>query len=384
MSAPQIPNLLDSLRSGRGGSRGRGRGPRHGPAGRGAHSAESQDSIVQQTDGDALGSRVSAVDAGFLRDPFIKDFVTEEVQSRFPIINRGTYVRTVAIDRLVDHFLDTEPDQPKQVVSLGAGSDTRVFRTLSTRASVPLIYHEIDFPANTRKKIAAIKRTPTLLSVITSHLPNPADLHISEDLTSLYSPIYNIHPLDLRSLALSSSVADSPTALPELSNLSPTTPTLILSECCLIYLAPDDADSIVANLVSSRIPAPTPVSLVLYEPIEPDDAFGQMMISNLSRRGIVLQTLKKYSSLLRQRERLKRYGFTSGQAAVEVKFVWEKWLKKADPNSKGGSPARDLDEEEEWNLLSAHYCVAWGWRDGEGDLFSTAWKQLETQGTNPQ
>ncbi|KAB2579896.1 Leucine carboxyl methyltransferase 1 [Lasiodiplodia theobromae] len=375
MSAPQIPNLLDSLRLGRGGSRGRGRGLRHGPTARGA---ESQDTIVQQTDGDALGSRVSAVEAGYLSDPFVKDFVTEEVQRRFPIINRGTYVRTVAIDRLVEQFLAVEPDQPKQIVSLGAGSDTRLFRILSTRASVPLMYHEIDFPVNTRHKIAAIKRTPTLLSVITSHLPKPSGLSISEDLTSLHSPIYNIHPLDLRSLA-------SSTSLPELPNLSPTTPTLILSECCLIYLAPDEADNIVANLVSKLIPAPTPVSLVLYEPIKPDDSFGQVMISNLARRGIVLQTLKKYSSLLRQCDRLMRYGFVSGQASAEVKFIWENWLNKTVPSLNDERKGTDdLDEEEEWNLLAAHYCVAWGWRDGEDAVFGTAWKQLKAQEMKPE
>lgn len=98
MSAPQIPNLLDSLKTGRAGSRGRGGGLRHGPAER---DAPSQDSIVQQTDGDALGSRVSAVEAGYLSDPFIKDFVTEEVAPRFPIINRGKDEHLRPLSRVV-------------------------------------------------------------------------------------------------------------------------------------------------------------------------------------------------------------------------------------------------------------------------------------------
>jgi len=36
-----------------------------------------------------------------------------------------------------------------------------------------------------------------------------------------------------------------------------------------------------------------------------------------------------------------------------------------------------LDEVEEWKLLASHYCVAWGWRDGEDEkVFGEAWKDV--------
>ena len=91
MAAPQIPNL-NTLRNLLGPGRGRGRG-----RGRGGHSEVSSeedkalnDRIVQQTDQDASVSRLSAVEVGYLDDPFAKHFVSSEVQRRFPIINRGT------------------------------------------------------------------------------------------------------------------------------------------------------------------------------------------------------------------------------------------------------------------------------------------------------
>ena len=91
MAAPQIPNL-NTLRNPVGPGRGRGRG-----RGRGGHSEVSSeedkaanDRIVQQTDQDASVSRLSAVEVGYLDDPFAKHFVSSEVQRRFPIINRGT------------------------------------------------------------------------------------------------------------------------------------------------------------------------------------------------------------------------------------------------------------------------------------------------------
>lgn len=44
-----------------------------------------------------------------------------------PLINVGTHHRTYAIDRLVERFLEKGG---KQIVSLGAGSDTRFWRLM--------------------------------------------------------------------------------------------------------------------------------------------------------------------------------------------------------------------------------------------------------------
>ena len=91
MAAPSIPNL-NSLRSGRG--RGRGRGSSsHGVSSEPSHAAEqsNHDKIVQQTDVDAAVSRLSAVQAGYLNDPYAKLFAKQNnAQKRFPIINRGS------------------------------------------------------------------------------------------------------------------------------------------------------------------------------------------------------------------------------------------------------------------------------------------------------
>lgn len=87
--AKEIPNLL-SLR-GSGGGRRRGGSPlfNHG---RTQEDAETRkDRIVQQTDNDASGSRVSAVSLGYLDDPFAQAFLQGPVPRRYPIINRGIY-----------------------------------------------------------------------------------------------------------------------------------------------------------------------------------------------------------------------------------------------------------------------------------------------------
>lgn len=99
MTAPSIPNLRSLLGPGGGRSRGRGRGRGFGHAtSTGVSSGLSQhhdnraasDCIIQQTDNDAAGSRLSAVNQGYLADPFAQYFYKDnEPPRRFPIINRG-------------------------------------------------------------------------------------------------------------------------------------------------------------------------------------------------------------------------------------------------------------------------------------------------------
>jgi hypothetical protein len=76
----------------------------------------------------------SAVNLGYLSDPFVSQLYRpkygESSQSgsrKPPLINVGTHHRTWAIDLLVDQFLERGG---RQVVSLGAGSDTRFWRLM--------------------------------------------------------------------------------------------------------------------------------------------------------------------------------------------------------------------------------------------------------------
>lgn len=224
-------------------SRGRGLIGRRGgtggnsrPAGPGETSTRPSqqqvvDTAVRATDDDALGSRMSAIEAGYLSpDPFCRFFLTShspmppsppsfqtpspqttfpikrtidrggagsssssgripitaprsspppssfplqrdrssEVGSRAvaaprrpPIINIGTYLRCRAIDDLVDRFLNDDTGTRKQIISLGAGSDTRFWR-LSSSDHIPKSrvhhYMEVDFEQNVRRKVDRIRR----------------------------------------------------------------------------------------------------------------------------------------------------------------------------------------------------------------------------------
>ena len=378
MAASHVPNL-NTLRNARGTGRGRGRPGPEGSKTTGPEEDKSaQDKVVQQTDQDASVSRLSAVEAGYLDDPFAKYFVLGEGQRRFPIINRGTYIRTTAIDNLVTQFLSKNPAEEKQIISLGAGSDTRFFRLMS-RKTVPhgsgilqspnVIYHEIDFQANTIQKLHSIQKFNELCGHIGSpttfsHSTNPSELY---DLDTLHADQYHVHPLDLRDLDAS---RPTPRSFRFINNAIP---TLIISECCLCYLPPAAADTVALYFTKHLFPNSTPVALILYEPIHPNDPFGKTMVSNLAARGIVLQTLKKYGSLEAQAARMKSYGLKDTGGA-SVKDLWGKGVEAKEKERVAGLEM--VDELEEWELLAGHYCVAWGWRGGSEDDVWEGWKSM--------
>lgn len=124
-------------------------------------------------------------------------------------------------------------------------------------------------------------------------------------------------------------------------------------------------------------PTVPPLGLVLYEPIRPNDPFGRIMVSNLATRGIQLQTLNKYASLEAQRARLLEQGFETGQAAADIDFIWERWVKEEEKERIAS--LEFLDEMEEWRLLARHYCISWGWRNGDDAAVFSGWTTLQAQ-----
>lgn len=312
----------------------------------------------------------------------------------------GTYVRTTAIDELVNRFLDEDGESQnatkKQIISLGAGSDTRAFRIFSKNPSSRLVYHELDFSVNTLAKIKAIRSSTLLqraLQVDKDALPAVGnENNLAGD--SMHLPNYHIHPIDLRALAAkagtsSTTTTDSqpstedPSASEtvekkiDLPGIDPTLPTLLISECCLIYLSPTSADAVIDYFAQTLFPASTPLGLIIYEPIRPDDPFGKTMVSNLAARGIQLQTLHKYASLPAQRQRFVDHGLRTGQGAVDIDFIWNYWISVAEKERVAALEM--MDEIEEWRLLAQHYCVAWGWRDGGDDGSFALWRGMRSE-----
>jgi [phosphatase 2A protein]-leucine-carboxy methyltransferase len=375
MSSSHIPNLLSLRRGTRSRARGGGRGQGH----TGSNAASRHDQTVQSTDTDAAVSRLSAVSLSYLHDPFAQYFVEGPGTRRLPIINRGvcwnclstlppltstgTYTRTSTLDTLVDAFLSLPgaSKQTKQVISLGAGTDTRYFRLRALNKHHNLLYHEVDFPSVCAAKHRIVEAHIQILaeeSIFPDSGSTNADSErewgILQAVNGEPQPRYICHPLDLRQLP-------SLESAPSFRGLRTDVPTLIISECCLCYLEVDTATDVV-KWFANKIPE---LGIVLYEPIGPDDAFGQMMTENLAARGITMPTVQRYRGLAEQRERLAALGFREGDGgggndAKSIEHIWDNWVTNEERERVDS--LEGLDEVEEWQMLARHYAVVWGWK----------------------
>jgi [phosphatase 2A protein]-leucine-carboxy methyltransferase len=270
----------------------------------------------------------------------------------------------------------------KQIISLGAGTDTRPFRLFSKPGTRRLVYHEADFPATVNRKRRIIQSVPVLRSLIpltedhqqgsTSEGVTNSSNWAKADLPNDCS--YFCHGLDLRDLVDNGPPPPPPpgspappTAAPQppastpalLHGIEPDLPTLLISECCLCYLEPSQARSVV-RYFASRL---ANLSLVLYEPIRPADPFGRQMVANLAARRIRMPTLTAYPDVAEQRARLTEAGLADGVRALTVRDIWASWV--AADEKERVDQLEGLDEVEEWDLLASHYVIAWAWR-GQG------------------
>lgn len=297
------------------------------------------------------------------------------MSSYWLILGTGTYVRTSCVDLLVDKFLTATPGR-KQIVSLGAGTDTRYFRLMDQKKDTDLYYHEIDFPTISANKLAAIRSTREL-----SSSPNPfAILNNPKHQTEPYTRAwgfsrsgdhhqgYNFHPIDLRDLKMGAP-PDS------FRKIDPRYPTLIISECCLCYLEKQAVDQVLQFFIN-KLEEP---GIILYEPTSPFDDFGQMMFKNLSLRGLSMPTVGYYPTLELQQNRLKDAGFKVNQAAADIDWLWEHWISAEE--KRRVNALEGLDEVEEWQMLARHYCIAFGYSEktkaeGGSINFKKAWGKL--------
>jgi len=135
---------------------------------------------------------------------------------------------------------------------------------------------------------------------------------------------------------------------------------------------------VLSHLLTNVLEPKTSAALVIYEPINASDSFGRVMTQNLASRGITLPTMESYPSLASQRARMAEYGLKDGGGAVDVDFVMSRWVSEHERERV--DRVEMLDEVEEWTMLAQHYCVAWGWREGDGGRgFWKTWNGMESQ-----
>ncbi|TFK74622.1 leucine carboxyl methyltransferase [Pluteus cervinus] len=323
------------------------------------------DASVRQTDTDAAGARLSAVQKGYFIDPFIKNFVPRAhlQPPRPPLINVGTFMRSTAIDDLVDQWLSKSTEKRCQIVSLGSGSDTRFWRIATGPHQDRLgKYIEIDFPEVTTKKAMTVKKSRELATV----LGEPTQVTLGHGGAALHSPRYHLIPADLRHppdeiLGKTLTVPSSPNETKSI--LSPSLPTLLLFECVLVYMTPEASSGLVRWFVdyfateSANLGEDAILGAIVYEMFGLNDPFGRIMVSNLKARNVTLPGAEPYHSIESLPSRFLNNGFSAARALtlhqIRQNYVPTLELERI-------AQLEMLDEVEELNLVLEHYAITWG------------------------
>ncbi|KAF8504705.1 S-adenosyl-L-methionine-dependent methyltransferase [Russula emetica] len=319
------------------------------------------DAPTRATDNDAAIARLSAVRKGYLPDPYIAPLIPRAhlQQPRPPLINIGTYLRTRAIDLLLDDWFRLAGRHKVQIVSLGAGSDTRFWRLANGPHAAKLQrYIEIDFAENTSRKVMSIRKN----RVLSAALGAESDISVHGGGTTLRTPVYNLLPVDLRTppdVSLASLLSVGHNDDDGEPMLSPTLPTLLLFECVLAYMNPAASNALIRWFVDYFSTA-APGGLlggVVYEMFKLNDAFGRVMLNNLKSRGVSLPGAEPHPDLGSLSRRFLDLGFTTAQA-VTLREIRRRYIEPQELQRL--SQLEMLDEVEELELVLDHYAISWG------------------------
>ncbi|KAG9075658.1 carboxy methyl transferase for protein phosphatase 2A [Ceratobasidium sp. 370] len=314
------------------------------------------DSAIRGTDTDAAHSRLSAVRLGYLTDPYITPLVPRArlVSSRAPLMNVGTYVRSAAIDMLVEGWLDAAgPEgEKRQIVSLGAGSDTRFWRLMDKGYGKQIAsYVELDFAENTSRKAKAITQTQGLRT------PLGSDIRIERGGTALRSQLYHLLPLDLRAGTSAFSSLTTPSADPSsLTPLNTDLPTLFIAECVFVYMLPSASAAIVQWFAGTF----KRTAGIVYEMFGLQDSFGKVLKENLKARHIDLPGADAFPTLESQMDRFSSNGLPNANGRT-LKDIRRENIP--DSELQRISRLEHLDEIEELELVLAHYAITWGYSE---------------------
>lgn len=320
---------------------------------------------MQQTDYDALSCRLSAIVKGYLPSPCFQEQqchydgykelhlqylntlkcvsrriygkVNRVLHSSFPVMNYGTYLRTVSIDLELNRLLAAYGDQPVQVLDLGGGSDLRMVPLL--RAFSQLRFVDVDYKDSTEVKSKVLWQNERLRKA----------LELEQGEAGLVeSARYRLIPCDLNDLA------QTQRKLAEVTDA--TIPTVVITECLLCYMGQDESQALIRYLTGHFSVG----HWVSYDPIggaQANDRFGTIMQANLrDSRRLEMPTLMIYNSK-------EKYAQRFAPLAARAEDMWEIFESIAAEEVKRLKSLQFLDEVEELKVMQTHYVlckVDWG------------------------
>ncbi|KAJ1462550.1 S-adenosyl-L-methionine-dependent methyltransferase [Pelagophyceae sp. CCMP2097] len=263
----------------------------------------------------ALAKRACA-ERGYSKDRFAAHFGAEAHGHGDAAMHEGYFARLSCVEAMVRDFVRRTRDA--QIIVLGAGFDSLYWRLAQPNVG----FFEVDSPAVVDEKRRIISMRPALKVEANYHL-------IACDLRDA-AAVAN---------ALASAGCDS------------ARPTLVLAECVLAYLPPDDGDALVRWAASAFQTG----AFVAYDVLAPEDRFSRVMRDNFRARGWPLlgatrQTAKD------QAARFVECGYAKA-AASDMLDAYDAIVAPQERDRIRALRATPSDDVEQFVLIMRHYCL---------------------------
>lgn len=338
------------------------------------HVDNERDQRTQFTASDAMICKHSAVLNGYYKDDLVSSFINIDLSKsggrssqpkKPPIINRGYYARVHSINQIIQHFLnaaDKTTSKRRQIINLGSGFDTLSLQLLQ-RNDEGLHIFEIDFDKIVREKVATCLNDDHIRRLLipengTEHWNLPRDgtnhkkavaiacaANDTMDKENSKFSFGNIH-------FISGDLREAKKIIEKLlkAGIDATAPTLIITECVLVYLEKDESERLSVELSSLLSEA----AWVTYDMISPNDIFGKTMIKNLTAARFRVPGFVDYPSLETQIGRFLGTGWCEARC-ISMLTVYDNYISIEE--RKRISRLEIFDEVEEWQMLMNHYSL---------------------------
>jgi len=310
---------------------------------------------------DSLACKYSAARFKYFEDPFI-ECVYERVSEtkgvgsakvrRSPIIHRGYFARYESFSKVLGQFLDSTKglscSNHRQILILGPGFDTTSLLPYAQQQSNVRTF-EVDFPEIIQKKVQVYKSIPEIKTLLEGYGTSSSVESDSKDSQGSSPGSTTIGPISF----LERDLREAKQLISHLlsAGFDPTAPTLILTECVLVYMGREDVLSLSAELAAFL---QGEAIWLTYDMINPSDMYGKSMVRNLQSAGFRIPGISDFSTTEHHRHRCLETGWLEARSC-DMRFYYDKLID--DKIKEKLLKLEIMDEVEEWNMLMAHYSL---------------------------
>ncbi|AAS51726.1 ADL194Wp [Eremothecium gossypii ATCC 10895] len=297
---------------------------------------------VERLYADVLGTKVQGSN-GQPREYF-KYFVSKPLR-RSPCINRGYWLRLMAIRTSLRCIAEGTGQRDILVVNLGCGYDPLPFQLLDHTDDAQsefddrMSFVDVDYPDLIAKKLEIVKNTPELQHILGGAAGDAAG-----------PVVYRTAKYMAAACDLNDSAAFG--ALTESFHPRSDEVVVFIAEVSLAYMRPERADAIIE--ACGRIPNSHFILLEQLLPAGEHSPFSRTMLSHFKSNDSPLQSVSSYPTISEQEVRFKRLGFKNVNAG-DMHQLWRSLDKELVSKVQAVEP---FDELEEFYLFCHHYIIA--------------------------